>query len=149
MDEAEIRRIIEELLPKLRGSSYRITSPADPAYNCIAWSVRDTLQWWWPMASPPAGYHWPAGARVEETVPAFLQMFASLGYTTAVDDNLIPGIEKIALYAHGDRATHAARQTESGRWTSKLGKFVDIEHSLDGLCGTMYGAVVHLLQRTG
>lgn len=50
------------------------------------------------------------------------------------------GYEKIALYLAGDgKVTHAARQLESGQWTSKLGNWVDIEHHLDALNGPRYG----------
>jgi hypothetical protein len=37
--------------------------------------------------------------------------------------------------------THAARQLPNGKWTSKLGRWQDIEYELDGLVGKMYGTV--------
>ncbi len=40
-----------------------------------------------------------------------------------------------------------ARQVESGLWTSKLGSLEDIEHSLEALEGSVYGAVAVLLKR--
>jgi hypothetical protein len=43
---------------------------------------------------------------------------------------------------------HAARQLPTGRWTSKLGKAVDIEHDTpEGVTGPVYGAVVKFLRR--
>ena len=43
------------------------------------------------------------------------------------------GVRKVVLYADGNEWTHAARQLPSGRWTSKLGDYEDIEHdTLDG-----------------
>ena len=54
-----------------------------------------------------------------------------------------------ALYTDAQGTpTHAARQLESGDWTSKLGKSVDIRHStLAALGGEMYGRVAFLLRR--
>jgi hypothetical protein len=43
--------------------------------------------------------------------------------------------------------THAARQLPNGKWTSKLGRWQDIEHELDGLVGEMYGTVKQILKR--
>jgi hypothetical protein len=59
------------------------------------------------------------------------------------------GFEKIALYATPDgEPTHAARQLLNGKWTSKLGRWQDIEHELDGLVGELYGTVRRILKRT-
>jgi len=41
------------------------------------------------------------------------------------------GFEKIALYVNqAGNVTHAARQVDARRWTSKLGNLADIEHFL-------------------
>jgi hypothetical protein len=56
-------------------------------------------------------------------------------------------MEKVALYATDEGPAHAARQLSNGRWTSKLGRDEDIEHELEGLAGSHYGAVVQFLQR--
>jgi hypothetical protein len=37
---------LEALFPRLRGTAYRITSPASEVYNCIAWAAGDTEHWW-------------------------------------------------------------------------------------------------------
>jgi hypothetical protein len=58
------------------------------------------------------------------------------------------GFEKIALYALPDgEPTHAARQLLSGKWTSKLGRWQDIEHELEGLVCDRYGTVKQVLKR--
>jgi hypothetical protein len=146
---AEARQIVESLLPGLATTGYRITSPADRGYNCIAWAAGDTGRWWWPVDRFDLGYFWPEGAPKEETVAAFLQAFATLGYAASANDALEPGLEKIALYALHGEPTHAARQLDNGLWTSKLGKFIDVEHRLEGLSGSQYGQVVQILQRSG
>jgi hypothetical protein len=44
--------------------------------------------------------------------------------------------------------THAARQLDNGKWTSKLGQLEDIEHeSLEALSGAVYGSVVQVLKK--
>ena len=54
--------------------------------------------------------------------------------------SLEDGYEKVAIYARDGELTHAARQLRDGRWTSKLGKYEDIEHdSLEALYGDGYG----------
>lgn len=40
-----------------------------------------------------------------------------------------------------------ARQKASGIWVSKMGKGVDIEHTLDGLQGDFPGNVVKIMKR--
>ena len=78
---------------------------------------------------------------------AFVQAFATIGYSPCPDGSLEAGWEKVALYATDEGPTHAARQLPTGRWTSKLGPDDDIEHALEGLCGPAYGSVVQFLRR--
>jgi hypothetical protein len=71
-----------------------------------------------------------------------------LGFSPCEDAGLEVGFEKIALYATSDgEPTHAARQLRNGKWTSKLGRWQDIEHELEGLVGEMYGTVKQILKR--
>jgi hypothetical protein len=57
------------------------------------------------------------------------------------------GFDRVAFYAKDDCVTHAARQLANGRWTSKLGCDIDVEHDLPGLEGSVYGYVVQILRR--
>jgi hypothetical protein len=135
----------ESLFPDLRRTGYQITSPPDSVYNCIAHAAGITNAWWWP---DPGGFeYWPAGVPRERTLAAFLQAFATLGYSPCPDSSVEPGWEKVALYATDEGPSHAARQLANGRWTSKLGPDDDIEHVLEGLQGPAYGAVVQYLRR--
>ena len=135
----------ESLFPDLARTGYRLTSPPDPLYNCIAWAAGFTDAWWWP---DPAGFdYWPAGVPRERTLAAFNQALAGVGFSPCPDDSVEPAWEKIAVYATPDGPAHAARQLPNGRWTSKLGPDDDLEHDLDGLCGAVYGSVVQLLRR--
>jgi hypothetical protein len=75
-------------------------------------------------------------------------LFSSLGYAPCSAAALEPGYDKIAIFTSADGTpTHAARQLSSGRWTSKLGNWEDIEHDLEDLCGDIYGSVAQVMRR--
>jgi hypothetical protein len=138
---------LETLFPGLQGTAYRVTSPADDAYNCIAWVAGDTKQWWWPDVSPKR--YWPAGVPREETLTAFQAAFASLGCVACPTETYEQGFERIALFGDGKGyPLHAARQLPHGRWSSKTGELEDIEHALHDLEGAEYGAVVLIMRRS-
>jgi hypothetical protein len=140
--------IVEREFPGLSdGQGYRVTSPADPRYNCIAWAAGDTGRWWWP--DPYGGTYWPTGAPQEATVASFVSAFASIGYESCESSEVEQGYEKVALYADASGTpTHAARQLPSGLWTSKLGGYVDLEHTaLAGVENDEYGLVIALMRR--
>jgi hypothetical protein len=65
-----------------------------------------------------------------------------------VDGSLEAGFEKVALFADAQQTPkHAARQLQSGSWTSKLGPEEDISHSIYGLEGSKYGDAVVYMKR--
>lgn len=80
---------------------------------------------------------------------AFVAAFGLLGYELceAGDEALAPRYEKVAIYAKDDRPTHAARQLQTGEWTSKCGSLEDITHTLEGLQGSSYGAPAVVMRR--
>jgi hypothetical protein len=125
-------------LPNLQ--SYVVTSNATEAYNCIAWACGDNTKWWWPDNRA----FWPDGIRCDETIEAFDDLFASGGAYAAHDESLEPAIIKIGLFALGNIPTHAARQLPNGSWTSKLGKHIDVSHSLRDVEGPKYGTLVRI-----
>lgn len=71
------------------------------------------------------------------------------GYSISENEELETDYEKIAIYINPDteRVIHAAKQIESGKWTSKLGPYKDIEHTLDSLTGQDYGIVAIIMKR--
>ncbi len=138
---------LKTLFPGLRTTPFRVTSPADSKYNCIAWAADDTSAWWWPAGKAPTAV-WPDSAAREITLNAFTAAFITIGYVVADDELLEPGFEKVALFADAAGIpSHAARQLPSGAWTSKLGNAEDIEHELSALQGEIYGAVALILKR--
>jgi hypothetical protein len=140
---------LEAAFPRLAAAGYTITSPRTADYNCIAFAAGDTNAWWWPL-DPDAvrsSQYWPADCADDESLDAFRAAFATLGYHPCPDAALEPGFEKVALFAHRQSPTHAARQLPTGRWTSKIGPSYDVEHPLDALEGTEYGTVALILRR--
>jgi hypothetical protein len=139
---------LESVFPRLRGANYQVTSPRSDRYNCIAWAAGDSTDWWWPdVPDLPDSAHWPSSVPRQETLEAFREAFATLGYAVCDADQYEPGYEKIALFARAGVPTHAARQLATGRWTSKLGPMQDIEHVLHDLTGKVYGSVVLIMKR--
>lgn len=133
------------VFPHLAAEGYVETSPATRRYNCIAWAAGHTEAWWWP--SPMRVHYWPEDVTREETLQAFLALFATLGYVSAENGEHEPGMEKVALYSRDGKPTHAARQRADGTWTSKLGEWLDVDHTLHGLEGPVYGTVAAFVKR--
>lgn len=149
---------LEMLFPRLRTQPYRVTSPAETDYNCIAWALGESDGWWSPVEDPE--HEWPTELpTVGEdatlvTVSDVRVVFEHFGFASCADGELADGMEKIALYASEGEFRHVARQLPSGRWTSKLGSDRDIEHNLDGIEGVdgvsalyHYGFVVEIMER--
>lgn len=144
---------LERVFPRLTPSDYRLASPVDGTYNCIAYAANDLENWWWPTPKPIGGYYWPPNAPREVTLRAFKIAFEGLGYSECIHGRLEKGVEKVAIYvAATGEPTHAARQLPTGAWVSKLGPNVDIEHShpdaVGGDDGHGYGQVAIYLART-
>ncbi|HKI32782.1 MAG TPA: hypothetical protein VKA46_13105 [Gemmataceae bacterium] len=139
---------IEQAFPGLRGTAYQVTSPQDDTYNCIAWAAGDTTDWWWPdEPNNPESAYWPPDVPRVETLEAFREAFANLGYVVCNDDQFEGGYEKVALFALAGEPKHVARQLPNGRWTSKLGPMEDVEHALHDLTRMVYGSVVLVMKR--
>lgn len=138
---------IEACFPGLQTTEYAIKSQETASYNCIAWAAGNVKNPWWPTHLH--GYYWPPSVHREETLEGFIDAFRIYGYMPCDGDNLELGFEKVAIYVSGDGTpTHAARQLNSGKWTSKLGDLEDIEHStLAALEGAIYGRVAQVLKR--
>jgi hypothetical protein len=78
---------------------------------------------------------------------AFIQTYELLGYERCHSAEQEAGFEKIAVYESNGVPTHAARQLETGVWSSKLGNLEDVEHGLDALEGQLYGRVSTFLRK--
>ena len=125
------------------------TSPIDIKYNCIAWAAGDDKNWWEP--DPADIYYWPPSAPRELTLRAYKLAFESLGYIECDYGEIEDGFDKVVLFQKGLMPTHAAKQIVSGphagKWSSKLGKNIDIIHELNGVSGESYGEPAIIMKR--
>jgi hypothetical protein len=135
---------LRDAFPDLADDNHRVTSPESRAYNCIAWAAGESGRWWQP------GRYWPIPvAAILPGDEGLRQAYATVGFVDCADGDPKAGFEKVALYSDGIDWTHAARQLPSGKWTSKLGNEVDIEHdSPANLEGTIYGRVFGYMKRS-
>ena len=128
--------------------NFNVTSESTLRYNCFAWALGDDSQW-----IAPIGHYdyWPKNIPNELTLNSITELFRQAGYELCEDGSLEYEYEKVAIYAKNGEPTHAARQLDDGRWTSKLGKYEDIEHgspeSLQGDGFGEYGSVVLFMSR--
>jgi hypothetical protein len=121
-------------------------------YNCIAYAAGETDKRWWPHPDKFAFYwpeHLPREPVNRETVENFLLAFEWKGYKRGCKNGEFEeGVEKVALFTIAGVPKHAARQLESGCWTSKCGRLEDIQHeTLAAVEGRIYGNAVFFLHR--
>lgn len=114
-------------------------------YNCIAWTLGDSTIWW----STLPGYFWPPRTpRPMTVVQNVVEMYKRNGFSECQSLELEPGIEKIAIYSSSGRFKHAARQLESGKWTSKLAEHEDVEHdTAETLLGGEFESIARIMKR--
>ena len=137
---------IETIFPKLNRGKYKITSPSDIGYNCIAWAVEINSEWWWP--DPFSQYFWPEEVQRVCTTEVFIEAYSLYGYQVCDSPKFEPRFEKIAIYTDSQGTPkHASRQIDEERWTSKLGSEYDLTHPLDGLDGNNYGIPTIFMKR--
>jgi len=135
---------LEKAFPRLAQEGYSVTSNPDKSYNCIAWAAGVNNDWW----DTAAGYTWPDGADREATVPALIAAYSQIGYEICQGGALEEGFDKIAVYGADGLWTHASRQLQSGKWTSKLGRHKDIEHTTpEAVADSEYGKIVCFMRR--
>jgi len=134
--------LARDFFPKVTQSNCRHTSPETYDYNCIAWAYERNDVWCQP------GFFWPI-PRKENTIEAYKELFSSIGYKCCEDASYEEGFQKIALYIKDEKPTHAARQLTTGKWTSKLGRDIDVEHDYpEVLDGPEYGSASIFMKRT-
>jgi len=133
--------MLKRLFPGTTPSNCTCTSPATDKYNCIAWAYGIDNNWCQP------GWFWPI-SRQDNTIDAYVELFSSIGYVYCKGASYEEGFEKIALYTKDGEPKHAARQLPTGKWTSKLGQNIDIEHDYpEVLNGPNYGVASIFMKR--
>lgn len=142
---AKPEELIIREFPRLISESFRVTSPQTRSYNCIAWAAGVHDKWYWPI---PDGFNfWPLAFPKSDDIAAFINLFESQGYYTCSSSSYERDYEKVAIFERNGKPTHAARQLDNDLWTSKLGSSYDIEHTLEGLEGDIYGQATIFMRR--
>jgi hypothetical protein len=116
----------EQAFPLLAQQGYQVKSEATWDYNCIAFAADIQNDWWWPDEHGEG--FWPDGIDRKVTMAAFVGAFETLGYIRCEGGEVEEGYEKIVIYEKDGKPTHAAKQTDAGKWKSKLGRWEDIQH---------------------
>lgn len=155
LDEAAERECIHEWMPHLTTVPFDVKSPTDRGYNCVAWAVGDDTKIWSPAVGVGGkllgGYFWPEPAPKLPTVNATEMVFELEGFvrTDIGDTAPEPGVEKIAIFGYDEMGlvTHAARQTASDRWSSKMGDCGDVEHELRDIQGGVLGELQSVMRK--
>lgn len=133
------------IFPNLTAQNHSISSPQSENYNCIAWAYGVTNKWMWPGVPD---YYWPYEVAGMDTLQALIQLYVDEGYKECDNGEREDRFEKVAIYVNQAGPQHAARQLESGRWTSKLGIREDIEHdTLETLEDGPYGKATVFLRK--
>jgi len=133
--------------PGLTDDNHDKSSEIDPNYNCIGHAAGSIL-WWEPVRALGGNIYWPHTAPLQNTIAAYQKAYQFIGYVDCADGSVEAGYEKIALYIKDGTLKHAARQLADGKWTSKLGRDLDIWHSDPGVLeGQKYGHVQIYMKR--
>lgn len=130
--------------PNSEKEPFIITSPENTHYNCVAWALGDTENWW----EPDEDYCWLPHLELDDRLQTVQQLFEYFGFEVVSQPDWENQIEKIALYSNdGLFCSHVAKQTVDGHWTSKLGISFDVKHSLQTLEAGIYGHLAVVLQK--
>lgn len=143
VDEAFVLRNF----PNIDIEGFIVTSDLNPTYNCFAWAGNDDTKCWLPFKSK---YYFWYTDNTALTLENVINNYSHIGYTEITESSdLEEGYDKVAIYIdEGGEPSHAARQVENGKWTSKLGDREDIEHSTpECLESDSYGKVKVILKR--
>jgi len=157
---SEARDQLHQEVPSLALANWRVKSPLDTNYQCIAWAACRTDRVWWPWDDPR--FYWPPGFAkfplyAPVPVDSFVEVFEKkFGYRLCGSPSFEFGYQKVAIYENAREATHMARQHFLGwGWLSKLGQEEDIFHpQLTDVAGDVastagqYGQVARIMRRS-
>ncbi len=134
------------IFPNSSIEPFEVTSPYTPEYNCIAWAFSDNTKWYWP--DPSNIYYWPDNVPREINIDAFIKLFQSIDYVVCDNNDLEDKYDKIVIFADNSNIpTHAARQLDNGYWTSKLGRDIDVQHTIKSIEEGAYGMAKIFMKR--
>ncbi len=122
-----------------------MVDPPSIRYNCIAYAVGDTSQWW----EYTPRHYWPPDATRSARIESLQEVFAGLGFGECDDSSIELGYQKVALYEADSEYQHASIQMPNGAWRSKMGEGPVIEHrSPESLSGGIYGNATVFMRKS-
>ena len=135
--------------PLLRPEDYKVTSLDDGYYNCASWAIGEgiTSERYDPTDNKAT---WPSTLQRDTKLETFVRLYIEFfGFELCSLGNHEAGFVKLAIYSDKNmQFTHVARQLPSGKWTSKLGDWEDIEHATpECLQSGLYGKVRTFLKK--
>ena len=135
--------------PILTPEDHEITSEEDGYYNCVSWAIGEGVK---SEKYDPTDQTatWPNTLPRDTKLETFVRLYVEiLGFEPCPLGDYEPGFVKLAIYSDKNMEfTHVARQLPSGKWTSKLGDWEDIEHATpDCLQLGFYGKVRKFLKK--
>ena len=146
MDIFEWEQLLVEAFPRLSGEKFEIVAQPSNQYNCIAYAAGDVSVWWGIVEEDN---YWPDYATRSNRIESLIEVFGGLGFQQCQYSSLESGYEKVALYEEQGEWKHAALQTPSGYWRSKMGHGPVIEHlSPESLSDGMYGNPTIYMRRS-
>lgn len=132
-DIAEANLYLKQCFPHLnrKNALFKVTSPRDESYNCIAWAMGLNDRWVDP--DDASGHWWPvkySDINTQKSREVLLKAFESMGFRECANDNIEKHFDKIALYYNPltNEWTHAARVLSRIEYHSKAGKAWDFHH---------------------
>jgi hypothetical protein len=135
---------LHQFFPNSISEPFIKTSQDTISYNCIAWAYEDSTKCYWPDGI----YFWPDDIPCIATLDNFILLFRKIGYEVCDNGDLENDYEKVAIYCNNfNEPKHAARQLEDGFWTSKLGPYIDVSHTISGMSNGVYGNVEVYMKR--
>jgi hypothetical protein len=144
MGEKKSNYLVAESFLNSEKEPFIITSPENAHYNCVAWALGDTENWW----EPDEDYLWLPHLELDDRLQTIQRFFEYFGFERVLQPDWENQLEKIALYSNdGLFCSHVAKQTVDGHWTSKLGVSFDVNHSLMTLKDGIYGHLAVVLQK--
>ena len=145
MDIFDLAQLLAEAFPRLSSETFEIVAQPSIRYNCIAYAAGDVSEWW----EHEEDHYWPDYATRSDSIESLIEVFAGLGFQQCQDSSLESGYEKVALYEEQGVWKHAALQTSTGRWRSKMGEGPVIEHlNPESLSDGMYGNPTIYMRRS-
>jgi hypothetical protein len=130
--------------PNSEKEPIKIDSPETSDYNCVAWILGKTNNWY----EPDEEYDWIEGLPMSDDLNTMQAFFEHFGFQVCEKfDNFDSSIELIAIFAKEGIFTHVAKLLKNGNWTSKLGNSYDVEHGLESISNGLYGEVALYMQK--